>query len=584
MGQASNPDLVGDILKALPDAHFLIDGKGKITRYLGGAERDETLDAASLEGALLSDAWPSASASKVIQAVKRVSKTRSEHAVHLELDDHRYEARVIPKGRNEHLLLLRNVEANPQAIAAAGRDDRVDDVTGLTARDNFMDMLDDRLAEAGLRERGLAVLCLDINNFTRINDSLGRSIGDAVLKVTAQRIERCLRDYDELARIDDSLNSNHLTRISGDEFVLLLGDVETRKDAATVADRLGAAFVEPVAIEGHQVAVSPCIGISQFPVDGESGEELVQNARVALGEAKLSADRGKAFFSNTMKFRAAKKLDISEELQWAMENDQLEMHYLPRIDLSTGHVAGLEALLRWMHPLRGNVPLAEVIPLAEATGLIVKIGEWILDTVCAQGRQWHEEIDDAPPVSVNIGESEFKRDDLPELVAKTLDATGLPKGLLEIELPEKLLTRSQRADATLSSIDDLGVGVVIDDFGSSWSSISHLTELPIKGIKIDRSFVAGACDAGSSQSTCAAIIAMADKLGISVIAEGVENAMQAEFLRDHGCDAVQGFFYTTPLTADLVPGFVADCRNAASESMVVDLTTMRQKIAFKSVN
>ncbi len=576
------PDQLGDIFKALPDAHLLVNSKGKVTRYVGGGAGDKTLDPAALEGAMLTEAWPSAAASKVIQAARRVGKTRSEHAVQIDLDGHRYEARVSPKGRDEHLLLIRSLGDGADVPASISDRGSVDEVTGLTTRDRFMETLDDSLAEAGLRERGAAILCIDINNFTRINDSLGRSVGDSVLQVTAKRIERCLRDYDHLARIDDSLNSNHLTRISGDEFVLLLNDVESRKDAATVADRLGDAFVEPVTIEGHQVAVSPCIGIAQFPIDGEDAETLVQNARTALGEAKLSADRGKAFFSNTMKFRAVKKLDVSTELRWAIDNDQLEVHYLPRIDLATGHVAGLEALLRWIHPLRGNVPLGEVIPLAEATGLMIEIGEWVLSTVVAQGRDWLDTLDEAPPVSINVGESEFKRDDLVALVAQALESGKLPNSQLEVEVAEKLLCRSPRAETVVRSLDDLGVGVMIDDFGSSWSSIAHLTDLPVKGIKIDRSFVAGAREAGSSQNTCAAIIAMAQKLGMTVIAEGVESGIQAEFLRDHGCDAVQGFFYTQPLEADAVPGFIEACQSAASESLVVDLTTMRMKIKAQS--
>ena len=581
MQPANDANLFGDIVNALPDAHLLVDGKGNVIRYIGGAGADKTLDPAALEGMALAEAWPSAAASKVVQAIRRVGKTRAERAVQIELGEERYEARVSPKGRNEHLLILRNLNGCAGTPAPLGRGN-VDDVTGLTNREKFMEMLDDSLTEAGLRERGAAVLCLDINNFTRINDTLGRTVGDSVLQVTAKRIERCLRDYDQLARLDDSTNSNHLTRISGDEFVLLLADVESRKDAATVADRLSDAFVEPVTIEGHQVAVSPCIGIAQFPVDGEDAEDLVQNARTALGEAKLSADRGKAFFSNTMKFRAVKKLDVSTELRWAIDNDQLEVHYLPRIDLATGHVSGLEALLRWIHPLRGNVPLNEVIPLAEATGLMIEIGEWILQSVTTQGRQWLDTLDEAPPVSVNVGESEFKRDDFVDEISRALASAKLPHDHLEIEIAEKLLCRSPRAEATVRSLDELGVSVMIDDFGSSWSSIGNLTELPVKGIKIDRSFVAGARESGSSQNTCAAIIAMAQKLGMTVIAEGVENGLQAEFLRDHGCDAVQGFFYTQPLEASQVPEFIDACRDAASESLVVDLTTMRMKINEKS--
>ena len=238
-----------------------------------------------------------------------------------------------------------------------------------------------------------------------------------------------------------------------------------------------------------------------------------------------------------MKYRAQKRLDVKNELRWAIEKEQLELHYLPRIDLVSGDVAGLEALLRWIHPLRGSVPLSEVIPLAEATGLIFPIGEWVLDTACKQAAAWYEEHGEVPAVSVNLSQQEFARDDLVELVTGALEKSGLPAGHLELELTEGMLMRNRQADATLRELNELGVGIVLDDFGQGHSSIANLTSRPIKAIKIDRAFIDGVREPGEKQSICSAMIAMARELGITVIAEGVESHVQVEFLRDRGCDA-----------------------------------------------
>ena len=247
-------------------------------------------------------------------------------------------------------------------------------------------------------------------------------------------------------------------------------------------------------------------------------------------------------------------------------------------------MAGLEALLRWIHPLRGSVPLSEVIPLAEATGLIFAIGEWVIRSACKQAQAWYEEYGDAPPVSVNLSQQEFTRDDLPRLVSNALRDTGLPPGKLELELTEAMLLRNRQADATIRELDRLGVGIVLDDFGQGHSSVAHLTELPIKALKIDRAFVEHTREPGPQQAICAAVIAMSRELGITVIAEGVESKLQVEFLKERGCDAVQGFLFTEPLPPEQVPGFLAACAAVADETRVIDLTTVRQKIASRALS
>ncbi len=574
-----------DVLQGVPDAFLIAGTDGTFKQYLGGANDDPVLCPDELEGKSVKEAWPAEAATRLKKGIRRVMKERAAHALTVELEkDGRidfYEVRLLVQGRDRVLMILRNITDGPARSTGDRGLSSSDEVTGLTSRESFMEHFSAVIADAKLRERGIAVMCIEIDRFARINETLGRAIGDAVLRVTAKRIERCLRDYDQLARIDESDSSN-LTRIRGDEFVLLLGDIESRADVATVAARIRDAFSEPVSIEGHQLNIKPSIGIAQCPLDGDDADTLLKNARVALDEAKVVSSEGHEFFSSTMKYRARARLDVKNELRWAIDKDQLDIHFLPRIDLQSGHVAGLEALLRWIHPLRGSVPLNEVIPLAEATGLMFAIGEWVINTTCKQARWWLDELGDIPCVSVNLSQQEFARDDLPRLVRLALESHDLPPEKLELELTEAMLMRSRQADATIQALHKLGVGIVLDDFGQGHSSISHLNRLPIKAIKIDRAFVDGVRGPGEQQAMCSAMIAMSRELGFTVIAEGVESELQVEFLRERGCDAVQGFLFTEPLPPGRVPGFIDTCRQIAHEEKVVDLTTIQKKIATKS--
>ena len=575
------------ILRTMPDAFFIVGGDGLLRQYLGGANDDPVLRPEEIEGQNIADVWPADVAKQVQQSIKRVLRSREgdDFEVQLTGDDaiHLYEMRLLVQGRDKVLVVIRNLqETGGKSSGATGRD-LADTVTGLTARDSFERQFDAIIADAKLRERGVAVFCIDIDRFGRINDTLGRAVGDAVLKVTARRIESCLRSSDKLARMNDDDKST-LTRLSGDEFVLVLADIESRDDISTVANRVQEAFSEPVSVEGHQLKVTPSVGIAIYPLDGSTIEDLIKNARVALDEAKVMSVEGREFFSSTMKYRSLKRLDVKNELRWAIEKEQLELHYLPRIDLNTGRVAGLEALLRWMHPLRGSVPLSEVLPLAEATGLIFPIGEWVVHTACEQAAAWYREDNEAPVVSINLSQQEFTRNDLVDLIGQAVTKSGLPPSQLEVELTEGMLMRNRQSHAMLHALSALGVGVVLDDFGQGHSSIANLTSLPIKAIKIDRAFIDGVMEPGEKQSICSAMIAMARELGILVVAEGVESALQVEFLRERGCNAVQGFLYTEPLPVERVPAFLNACEQVLDESTVIDLHTIRQQISVKTAS
>ncbi len=576
-----------DVLRTMPDAFFIAGNDGLLRQYLGGANDDPILAPEDIEGRNIADVWPADVVRQVLQSIKRVLRSREGDALEVRLENDggsdAYEMRLLVQGRDKVLLVIRKMTDAVNGRPGIDGNDLADTLTGLTTRSVFERQFNSIIADAKLRERGVAVFCIDIDRFGRINDTLGRAVGDAVLKVTAQRIARCLRSSDKLARMNDDEKST-LTRLGGDEFVLVLADIESRDDIGTVAGRIRDAFSEPVSVEGHQLKVTPSVGIAIYPLDGSSVEDLVKNARVALDEAKVMSVDGREFFSSTMKYRSLKRLDVKNELRWAIEKQQLELHYLPRIDLTTGQVAGLEALLRWMHPLRGSVPLSEVLPLAEATGLIFPIGEWVLRTACEQAADWHGKDRHAPAVSINLSQQEFTRSDLVDLVGRTLSESGLPPSQLELELTEGMLMRNRQSHAMLTELSRIGVGLVLDDFGQGHSSIATLTSLPIKAIKIDRSFVDGIREPGEKQVICSAMIAMSRELGISVIAEGVESQQQVEFLRERGCDAVQGFLYTKPLPVDRVPAFLQACGEVLDETTVIDLVTARHQIEQKTAS
>lgn len=574
-----------NVLRTMPDAFFIAGNDGRLRQYLGGAIDDCVLCPEDIEGERIADVWPEEVGRRVLQSVRRVLRSRQGDVLNFELqrDGVRglYEMRLLVQGRDKVLLVIRNITNQSDRRLAIEGSDPAETLTGLTTRTIFEKQFEAILADAKLRERGVAVLCIDIDRFGRINDTLGRAAGDTVLKVTAQRIARCLRSSDKLARVNDCEKST-LTRLGGDEFVLVLADIESRDDIGTVATRVQEAFVEPISIGGHQLKVAPSIGIAIYPLDGSTIDELLKNARVALDEAKVTSAEGHEFFSSTMKYRSAKRLDVKNELHWAIEKQQLQLHYLPRIDLTTGQVTGLEALLRWMHPLRGSVPLAELLPLAEATGLIFPIGEWVIKTACQHALMWREKNPDLPAVSINLSQQEFTRSDLADIIRDALDETGLPPEMLELELTEGMLMRNRQAESILKELSEIGVGIVLDDFGQGHSSIAHLTSLPIKAIKIDRAFIDGVREPGEQQAICAAMIAMSRELGIGVIAEGVESEVQVQFLKERGCDAVQGFLYTEPLPTVDVPDFLVACRAVAEETTVIDLHTVRQQISIKT--
>ncbi len=580
------PALMSDarILHAVPDTFFVLGEDGMVREYLGGGEQDPLLRPERLARRRLSEVLPRDVASLIVRNIRRTLSRRQPCSFEFELGEagekQRYEMRLMVQGRDRVMAIARNVSDMAVASRAAGGGP--DTLTGLPGRTAFLGRLDAMLEDARRLHHGLAVMCIDLDRFTRINETLGRAVGDAILRVVGSRLERCLRDADAVQRPRPSPGeSSELARIGGDEFVVVLRDIEERGTVTQVAGRIRAAFADPVSYQGHQLEVTPSIGIALYPADGSDAQALLDSARAALDEARMGGEAGQEFYSDTMRQRVLHRLDLKDELRSAIERDQLELRYLPRIDLETGRVAGLEALLRWQHPVRGAISLQELIPLAEATGLMRPIGKWVLHAACAHAAYWAETWEIMPPVSVNLSEQEFCREDLPRVVYGALEASGLAAAQLELELTEPMLMRDRQAAVMLQKLKALGVGIVIDDFGVGHSSLGRLIQYPIKAIKIDRSFVEQ-CQADTAQrSVCSAIIAMSRELGLAVIAEGVETVEQIDFLRERGCHALQGFFFAEPLRVEDVPPFLAAHLGRTPDGDVVDLATIRSRFALR---
>ena len=411
-----------------------------------------------------------------------------------------------------------------------------DSLTGLPNRMLFHDRLNQALSFA-LRKRGqLAVLLLDLDGFKTINDTLGHDAGDRLLQQTADRLKSCIRGSDTLARL------------GGDEFVIIQMELWQKEDAAALAERISNAFRETFDLGGQNVHVGTSIGIAigepgrQGP---DSPGELLRHADLALYQAKVDMRGGHCFFEEGMSVRIQRRKSLEHDLRVALAKKQLELHYQPQLDLRTGEMTGVEALLRWRHPELGWIPPADVIPLAEESDLIVSIGEWVLGEACAQAAAWP-----SLNMAVNLSPIQFMRSDLVKTVETALATTGLPAERLELEITESVwLSDCEKAMTTLNRLRGLGVRVALDDFGTGYASISYLLRFPFDKIKIDRSFIQGIDRMTEANAVVHALIGLGRSIGMRASAEGVETPAQIEHLRKEGCEEVQGFYYGEPVLA-----------------------------------
>lgn len=426
----------------------------------------------------------------------------------------------------------KNTETRLQYLA------NFDTLTGLPNRILLAERLDQAITEADRHQRLAAAMFVDLDNFKIVNDSLGHKAGDLLLKHAARELQGSVRPGDTVARL------------GGDEFVIVLANVAHVDDIARVAQKMLDTLAQPVTIAGRAIVVTPSIGITVYPFDDQTGEGLLKNADTAMYHAKERGRNNFQFFTADLNTRVERRMALELALRHALERGELSLHYQPQADLLSGRVIGLEALLRWRHPQWGMVSPLEFVPVAEETGLIAPIGEWVLREACATAARLHADGHPGLTVSVNLSARQFDDPRLPEAVARALTCTGLPAAALDLEVTESLLM--QNIDDAVRMLDTLaaqGIKISLDDFGTGYSSLSHLKRLPIDALKVDRAFVRDVTSNPNDAAIVRAVIALAHALGIEVVAEGVETEGQLAFLRHHGCHALQGYLFAKPMDA-----------------------------------
>ncbi len=473
----------------------------------------------------------------------------SFESAHRARDGHEFPVEVVANyvqfgGEERNCAFVRDISVHKASEARIQQLAHFDALTGLPNRLLLSDRISHALSMAQRSTTPVAVLLLDLDHFKNVNDNLGHSIGDLLLIELARRLTQTIRDEDTVARL------------GGDEFLLLLPGADTGA-AAHVAEKLPVTLSQPCVLDGHDLVVTPSIGIAMYPDDGLDFETLSKCADVAMYRAKQEGRNGFRFFTPEMQVRSARALLLENALRFALKHEQLCLHYQPQRSLQTGRIVGVEALLRWQHPELGEVSPVEFIPIAESSGQIIKIGEWVLRQALSQLRQWIDQGLAPLTMAVNLSAVQFRLPQLPDLVSQILEETGIEAKWLELELTEGVTMDDP--DVAIAIMDDLharGITMSIDDFGTGFSSLSHLKRFKINKLKIDQSFVRDIVEDPDDRAIVSAIISLARSLGIQTIAEGVETQAQLDFLQTQGCGEIQGYHFSRPLPAQAALAFI----------------------------
>ena len=414
-----------------------------------------------------------------------------------------------------------------------------DALTGLANRNLLKDRLQQAIALAHRYERPFGLAFIDIDNFKLINDSLGHDIGDRLLKIVAERLAACIREGDTVARL------------GGDEFVLLVTEQVQDDSVYRVAQRVMATISQPFAIDDREFKITCSIGIASFPNDGQDADTLLRNADTAMYRAKDLGRNTFQLYSADMNANFGERLTLETDLWNALERKEFVLHYQPKVELKTGRIIGMEALVRWRHPTKGMIPPGKFIPVAEESSLIVQIGSWVLQEACAQNRAWQAADLRRVPIAVNISARQWHDKDLVDTIRNVLDTTRLQPQYLEIELTESaVMANVDETVNTMARLRGLDIRIALDDFGTGYSSLSYLKRLPVTALKIDQSFIRDLAFDPDDAAIVRALIVVAQELMLDVIAEGVETAEQVEFLKAHGCGEAQGYYFARPVPAD----------------------------------
>ncbi|HVY07176.1 MAG TPA: EAL domain-containing protein [Burkholderiales bacterium] len=459
--------------------------------------------------------------------------------VHVELAS----TSIMLHGRDSLLVVTRDITERKRYESQLRYQATHDGLTGLANRNLFSDHLPYAVAAARRHGHSAALAFVDLDRFKFVNDSFGHESGDAVLKDVSRRLVESVRDSDMVARL------------SGDEFVILFEDIDSPEIVTQMMERVLPAIAQPLSLRSEEILLTCSIGISVYPTDAEDAGAMLRNADTAMYRAKEKGGNAFEYYTADMNSRSKEHLVLSAGLRRALERNEFFLHYQPQMDLATGRLSGMEALVRWNHPEQGVVPPGKFIPICEQTGLIVPLGQWVLKAACEATKKLVDKLGYVPQVSVNVSARQFRRTDLVQYVENVLRAVDFPPESLELELTESMVAQDAVfAAQTMRSLKSLGVRIAIDDFGTGYSSLNYLKRYPVDRLKIDQSFVNGIASDPDDETICKTIISLAHNLGLVVIAEGVENDRQLGFLQQYGCDEVQGYLIGRPVALEELRG------------------------------
>ncbi|MEO7464125.1 MAG: EAL domain-containing protein, partial [Nitrosospira sp.] len=550
-------------LDAIPDLLFELDLDGCCHAYHSARTDLPVAPVVDLLDERIADVLPSGPVNIIMSALLEAQEKGLSSGKQLELDLPRgklwFELSVSRKHVDSGLdprfiVLARDIterKASEQRILNLAH---YDSLTSLPNRALLADRMQVAIKRAARQSIRLAVLFVDLDRFKPINDSLGHDIGDQLLKGVAGRMQASVRSVDTISRV------------GGDEFVILLSEIETADDAARVAEKLIKGLSQPYAIEGHELLITASIGICIYPENGKQSNALLRNADAAMYSAKEAGRNCYQFYSDDMTARAIERLSLEHDLRGAAQRGEIFVVYQPQIELGTRRIIGAEVLMRWQHPTQGLILPARFIPIAEDSGLILVIGEWILGEACRQARLWRDRGILDICISVNVSAVQFRQSDFVGVVERALNESGISPGSLELELTESVVMQGVESTVQkLQEVEALGVRVAIDDFGTGHSSLSYLRQFTVDRLKIDQSFVRDLPGNADAEAIAAAIVAMGLSLGLRIIAEGVETEAQAEFLQKILCKEGQGYLYAKPMIANEFEGWIAAWEEGRTE-------------------
>ncbi len=549
------------IMRAMPDMIFLLNRDGTYLDYKDGYGLRPLVAPEEFLGRKVSEVLPADVAGILLQGIERALDLGELQSVVYELPMpdgfHHYEARIAPSGIDKAIAVVRDITAQKLNEEKIRRLAYFDTLTGMPNRQHFIERVDRELLRARRENRQLALLFLDLDGFKRINDTLGHSAGDFLLQSVAERLKEKLRAGDIVTRpgIDDF--SLHFARLGGDEFTIVLPDIEDAGVVRLIAQRVQSVLSRPFQIGSETITITASIGIAIFPDDGEDAGALLKHADTAMYFAKDQGRNNWQMYSKTLTNAAMARLSVENDIRKGLERNEFYLVYQPQVLAQDGKIVGIEALIRWQHPERGLVAPAEFIAVAEESGLIVPMGEWVIRTACRQVLAWQNAGVTTPRVAVNLSARQVRAPSFVGIVAGIIAETGIDADLLELELTESILMDpdAQRIEG-LHQLRALGVHFAIDDFGTGYSSMSYVKRFPIGMLKIDQSFVRGLPHNANDAGITTAILAMARSLELDVIAEGVESNEQRAFLLKAQCPKLQGFLFSVPVPADEMEGLL----------------------------